>query len=82
MRSIPCALLILLFISPFFALSALASTIHIPTDQPTIQDGIDIAADGDLVLVDYGIYYETIDFHGKAISRGDKSVSFKKTERG
>jgi hypothetical protein len=43
-------------------------TIHIPGDYPTIQAGINAANNGDVVLVDEGIYYENIDFVGKAIT--------------
>ena len=53
------------------ASAALADTIHIPGDYPTIQAGIDAVVDGDTVLVADGTYTGTgnknIDFLGKAI---------------
>lgn len=45
-----------------------AQVIRIPGDQPTIQSGIDRARDGDTVLIAEGIYYENINYHGKAIT--------------
>ena len=47
---------------------ALAATIHVPTDQPTIQAGINAAVGGDLVLVAPGTYEERIRFLGKAVT--------------
>jgi len=47
--------------------TALAATIHVPGEQPTIQAGIVTAVDGDLVLVAPGTYVENINFLGKAI---------------
>ncbi len=47
---------------------AVAATINIPADQPTIQAGIKAAVKGDVVLVAPGTYVENIDFLGKAIT--------------
>ena len=50
--------------------ASLADVIHVPEDQPTIQAGIDVASDGDVVLIAAGTYQPdaTIDTLGKAIT--------------
>jgi hypothetical protein len=40
----------------------------VPSDQPTIQSAIDVATDGERVLVAPGTYSENINFGGKAIT--------------
>jgi hypothetical protein len=50
-----------------WATLAPARDIHVPADQPTIQQGIDAAGGGDRVLVAPGEYVEHIDFQGKHI---------------
>lgn len=42
--------------------------IHIPADYPTIQQGINVAFNGDTVLVEPGTYNENINFGGKNIT--------------
>ena len=69
MKPVICTLsTTLLLICTISVCPALAATIAVPTEQPTIQAGIDAAEDGDLVLVDPGTYVEKIAFFGQKIS--------------
>ena len=54
---------ILLFVGLIFSgIYTVAQIIHVPGDQQTIQAGIDVADEGDTVLVQPGTYYENIMF--------------------
>jgi hypothetical protein len=52
----------------FRVVSEIDTVIEVPAEAPTIQAAIDAAVDGDTVLVTPGTFFETIDFHGKAIT--------------
>ena len=57
----------LVFILLLFASLTQAITIFVPKDQPTIQNAIYAASDGDEVIVSVGLYKETITLSGKNI---------------
>ena len=63
--SLSAILIAALILLPF---SAFGQIIRVPSDQTTIQAGIDAAVDGDIVLVAPDTYVENIDFLGKAIT--------------
>ena len=68
---------ILIFAVALMILSAAASgrILHVPTDFPTIQAGIDATLNGDTVLVKPGTYHENINFCGKNIVVGSRFLT-------
>ena len=46
--------------------------VEVPADVSTIQEGISVINDGEVVLVSPGTYHENIDFQGKAITIASK----------
>ncbi|MBS3768372.1 MAG: carboxypeptidase regulatory-like domain-containing protein, partial [Candidatus Cloacimonetes bacterium] len=58
-------ILLLLFL---FSLPLSATIINVPADEATIQAGINIATNGDTVLVAEDTYNENINFNGKSIT--------------
>ncbi|MCD6176321.1 MAG: right-handed parallel beta-helix repeat-containing protein [Candidatus Cloacimonetes bacterium] len=57
------------FVLIFIFITFLDSTIiNIPADQPTIQQGIEVAVNSDTILVQPSTYYENINFIGKNIT--------------
>lgn len=71
-RIATAVLLTLLKVAVVFA----QSTIRGPGDTSTIQAGIDLAQNGDTVLVSPGTYNENLDFEGKAITVTSGAKSF------
>ena len=71
----------LFFIFVFFILFAFlsATIINIPADQPTIQAGINVAVDGDTILVQPETYIENIDYDGKNIVVGSLFLTTQNT---
>jgi len=69
-RKYLCILLVFTFVIATH-IGVNADTIHVPSQYPTIQDGIDVAVNGDTVLIADGIYSgkgnKNLDFEGKAI---------------
>jgi len=51
-----------IFYYHFLLLIFISNIINIPADQPTIQAGINVAVDGDTVLVQPDIYIENINY--------------------
>jgi len=48
--------------------AAVAAVRHVPGDYAGIQNAIDNSSDSDVILVSPGVYYENINFNGKAIT--------------
>ncbi|MCG8403756.1 MAG: right-handed parallel beta-helix repeat-containing protein [Phycisphaerales bacterium] len=59
-RKILGALMMFSMLSPGAVRQSVAATITVPGDQPTIQDAIDNASDGDMILVADGSFIENL----------------------
>ena len=56
-----------IFLFSWIVNNAHATIINVPGNQPTIQSGINAAANGDTILVAPNTYFENINFLGKQI---------------
>jgi Right handed beta helix region len=54
--------------TPTPSASPIPRTIRVPADEPTIQQAINVALNGDTILVSPGSYFGDIDFQGKEIT--------------
>ncbi len=54
--------------------NSFAATINVPANMPTIQGAINVAGTGDEIVVAPGVYFERIDFLGKAITVRSQNV--------
>ncbi len=68
MKNTRITFIILILLYSFAFLSA--TIINIPADYSQIQQGIDVSAEGDTILVQPGIYYENINYNGHNIVVG------------
>lgn len=68
MKNTRITFIILILLYSFAFLSA--TIINIPADYSQIQQGIDISAEGDTILVQPGTYYENINYNGHNIVVG------------
>jgi len=59
----------------FYSSGLSAGIINVPADIDSIQGGIDLANNGDTVLVQPGIYIENINFNGKNIVVGSLTLT-------
>jgi len=59
--------ILMIVLSIIFITYLSATIINIPTDQPTIQEGINVAVEGDTILVQPGEYYENINYNGQNV---------------
>lgn len=60
----------LILIAMVYGENLYSDEIHIPGDYPTIQQGINAAADGDSVIVAPGMWYEHLTISDKSITLG------------
>jgi len=65
-KSISVYILLIIFLIGYIS----ADVIHVPGDYPTIQEGIDAANAGDVVLVAPGTYYEEITLKADVVVMG------------
>src|SRR5436190_22258264 len=57
-----------LFLIPLLSPLTHGAVLHVPGDYPAIQKATDNSKNGDVILVNPGIYNENINFKGKAIT--------------
>jgi hypothetical protein len=70
MKTILCIIILSFLLTTI----SIADIINVPADIDSIQGGIDLAVDGDTVLVQPGTYYENINFNGKNIVVGSLTL--------